>query len=142
MSLQGRLSPLPTSHLALRILLSLPALAAAPIRCVRWASLSTRPLQVAAESSWPLAAIIPRGVDIVSFSADPPARAAARALAREWHLCCNATYVLHLGRLTVQKGALDFSFLHSHCIWHILVMGVQGFYFALYIGELRRYAGI
>ena len=108
MSLQGRLSPLPTSHLALRILLSLPALAAAPIRCVRWASLSTRPLQVAAESSWPLAAIIPRGVDIVSFSADPPARAAARALAREWHLCCNATYVLHLGRLTVQKGALDF----------------------------------
>lgn len=43
---------------------------------------------------------------------------------------------------TLQKGALDFSFLHSHCIWHILVMGVQGFYFALYIGELRRYAGI
>ena len=42
----------------------------------------------------------------------------------------------------LHPGALDFSWFHSHCIWHVLVIGVQGFYFAIYVSSFRAYAAL
>eukprot|EP00802_Teleaulax_amphioxeia_P014339 Tamp_14402.p1 GENE.Tamp_14402~~Tamp_14402.p1 ORF type:complete len:532 (+),score=94.20 Tamp_14402:119-1597(+) len=58
---------------------------------------------------WPLVAVIPRGVEVSAFQPTAPAAvAAARALAHEWDLRSDQTHVLHFGRLSPQKGGLDF----------------------------------
>ena len=96
----------PTSSLALRLvsLVSAPLFHFSLAMCSPW----SRGRRTSAELRWPYAAIIPRGVDVSSFSADPAAFIAAKKLARDWRLRHGATYVLQLGRLSPQKGALDF----------------------------------
>ena len=59
-------------------------------------------------SRWPLVAVIPRGVDVSSFMPDSSAAAGARLLSREWQLRSGQTHVLHFGRMSAQKGGLDF----------------------------------
>jgi glycosyltransferase involved in cell wall biosynthesis len=104
--LLGRLSAErgPTPTLALRLV----SLISAPLFHFSLAMCYFCPRRTSEDLRWPYAAIIPRGVDVSSFSAGPAAFSAAQKLARDWRLRRDATYVLQLGRLSPQKGALDF----------------------------------
>ena len=52
-----------------------------------------------------------------------------------WLLSAIAIKQLHIPERWFAPGRLDLSVLHSHCVWHLMVWGLQVGYMVVYLSN-------